>query len=104
MGLFKKKKRESVEDLYERHQRAVWGKALVVDSRGGLTGETASKAFVTLTMEVTVEGNTYRAYATWLVEITALGFIGQGSELSVKVDIDDPKIIYPNANWATYVR
>jgi hypothetical protein len=37
------------------------------------------------------------------VDITAMGFIQQGQEISVKIDVKDPKIIYPNSSWARYV-
>lgn len=91
-------------EYIKRQERAVWGKALVIDSRGGMTGDAGSQAFIDLTLEVTPhEGTTYRASTRWLVDITALGFVQQGQEISVKIDVEDPKIIYPNSSWAKYV-
>jgi hypothetical protein len=88
----------------QRQQSAVLGKALVVDARDGVTGEYATQTYMTLTLEVTPSGGqTYRTSARWLVELSALGFIQQGSEMPVKIDADDPKIIYPNAPWAKYI-
>jgi hypothetical protein len=92
------------QEYIERQKSAVWGKATVINSRGGISGDTGSGALIDLTLEVTPqEGSTYRAHSTWLVDITALGFVQQGQEISIKIDAKDPKIIYPNAPWAKYI-
>jgi hypothetical protein len=95
---------EKNQALVQRQQRAVWGMALIVDARGGVTGEYATQTHMIFTLEVTPPGGeTYRASTRWLVELSALGAIQQGNELSVKIDADDPRIIYPNASWAKYI-
>jgi hypothetical protein len=69
-----------------------------------MTGDASSQVFVELTLEVTPHaGTTYRAHTNWLVDITALGFIQQGQETPVKIDVENPKIIYPNSPWAKYI-
>ncbi len=91
-------------EYQQRQQSATRGTALVVHSNGGMAGEYASTAFVTLTLEVTPPSKaTYRATTKWQVEITAMSSIREGETIPVKIDTTDPKIIYPNATWAKYL-
>jgi hypothetical protein len=91
-------------DFSKRAENAVWAKALVVSSQGGFGAEGGVKAQVSLTLEVTPPGGrTYRTHTRWLVDATALAYIAQGQEISVRIDASDPRIIYPNASWAAYI-
>lgn len=91
-------------EYQQRQQSAAGATALVIHSNGGMAGDHAPSARITLTLEVTPPGKkTYRATTNWQVEITALSFIREGETIPVKIDTVDPKIIYPNATWAKYL-
>jgi len=93
---------QRAEEYHQRQTRAAWAKAMIVNSRGGILGET--KARVDLSLEVTPEdGATYRALTVWLIDVIALSNFQPGQELQVKIDADDPSIIYPNSTSATYI-
>jgi len=92
------------QENIKRQEHAVWGGATVINVSAGIVGEGSTKARVNLTFEVTQQGGLpYRTSATWLVDISALGFIQQGQQISVKIDAENPKIIYPNSPGAIYV-
>ena len=103
--------RRKMNEIHVREQRfpnrenqAVWGQAVILHAQGGLTGDGASQARFVLSLQVTGDGGeTYRAKTTWLVDISALGYMHTGETLSVKIDPVDKTIIYPNASWAQYV-
>lgn len=98
------KKSKRSFDFLKRRESAVWATALVVDSKGGVTGETGDMTCMSLTLEVTPPGREpYRAHAKWLVQLSALPYVSPGSEIQVKVDARNPGIVYPGANWASYI-
>jgi hypothetical protein len=40
---------------------------------------------------------------TWLVEVSRMFLLQQGQILSVKINQQDQKIIYPYGDWAKYI-
>ena len=107
--LMKQKKRTNHmirdnEHYIKRQESAIWATALVIHSEGGALPVPSSKLPVALTMEITpADGKPYRAKTQWLVDISALGYVAEGQQLSVKIDKDDMRIIYPSAPWAKYI-
>jgi hypothetical protein len=59
------------------------------------------KAELTLQVQLP-EGKPYVARVTRLVELAFLQQIQPGKEVSIKIDRDDPQVIYPNVGWAKY--
>jgi hypothetical protein len=94
-------------EFIERQERAVWALATVVSVRGGTLGSeggVSNWARCELSLQVTPPGGEpYLARTTWLVEAVQMSMLQPGQELSVKIDQQDPKIVYPNNNWAKYL-
>jgi hypothetical protein len=106
MSISDEAKRNHKENRSQKQAQdsALWAGALIVDARGGITGESASKARLTLTLEVTPpQGKPYRATAVWMVDITALHLASAGSPVPVRLNTSDPQKVYPAVPWATYV-
>jgi len=93
----KKKIKESPQ---VHRERAVWAWARVVTSSHGTTG-LGGMLRVNLELDVHLPGTPhYTATTTWLVEQEALEYVETGKEISLKVDPQDLKYIYPNGPWA----
>jgi len=81
-------------------ERAVWAWARVVTSTHGAAG-LGGMVRVAMELEVHLPGTPqYIATSTWLVEQEALLYVEKGKEISLKVDPQDLKFIYPNGPWA----
>ncbi len=96
------------EAFVERQARAVWASATIVGAQGGIiTGEhggVSTWACYELNLEVIPPSNEpYPARTAWLVEVAQMPMLQPGQSLPVKIDQDDPRIIYPNVSWAKYV-
>ena len=48
------------------------------------------------------QGEAYQTITSWLVQTQAVSNIQPGSSISVKIDAEDPRIIYPNVRWAKF--
>jgi hypothetical protein len=91
-------------DFAGRSESAIFADAVVVSLKGGVAGETGSRTCVYITLEVTPpDKEPYTARAQWLVEPSALPLISPGSGIKVKIDAQNPGIVYPGENWASYV-
>jgi hypothetical protein len=95
---------KKTKDSPQTHrERAVWAWARIVASTHGATG-LGGMVRVTLELEVHLPGTPhYSATTTWLVEQEALEYVETGKEISLKVDPQDLKYIYPNGSWARVV-
>ena len=94
---------QQIRDYEVRSRNAIWAVAVVVQAAGGISGEGATRTRMSVTLEVTPPGKPpYRATTCWLVDITALGSLQPGSELQVKIDINDSRIVYPGSGWASF--
>ena len=105
MSVAKAAKRSRAERSTQQQagSTALWAGALIVDSRGG-AAETAVKARMTLTLEVTPSaGAPYRTSVVWLVDLSALHLTAAGSQVPVRLDAVDPQKVYPAVPWASYV-
>ncbi|MCU0848846.1 MAG: NADH-quinone oxidoreductase subunit C [Spirochaetes bacterium] len=87
-----------------RENRAFFANASIIKSEAGIPEQGGGTARVKLLLNILSDPDKpYTASTVWLVDITAIDYLKQGGEISVKIDADDPKIIYPGASWARYV-
>lgn len=95
------------QEFIQRQESAVWASAMIVCARGGVMGSetgVSQWARYELSLQVTPpNGEPYSARTAWLVEVTQMSMLQQGQMLQVKIDQQDPHIIYPNASWAKYI-
>ena len=92
-------------ELGEMETKAYFSNAFILNSDAGIVGEQATQIRARLTLQVTdKENKKYTAETLWLVDITAVDLIKAGNTISVKIDYNDPGIIYPSAPWARYLR
>ncbi len=87
--------------------RALWGGATVVNLRNDprVAAAPGEHGLVRVSLRLEVQANSgekYQATTEWLVEPYAVAYVQPGQSLSVKIDTQDPAIIYPNAPWARY--
>lgn len=89
-------------ELRARAARAVWSSATVASLRNRpAPGAGERRVRVDLRLQVQApDGSVYPATPSWYVDVDALANLQPGASLSVKIDADDPSIIYPNADWA----
>lgn len=90
--------------IREREARAVWAGATVVsiisDSHHY---DQHSSALIEIQLKIQPsQGDPYTTRTRWEVDMTARSIIQPGEQLSIKIDAQDPKIIYPNISGATY--
>ena len=90
-----------------RQESAVWATATLLSAQAGLVGGEAGVAGwadYELSLEVSAPGGTpYQACTNWMVDLSQLSMLQSGQQLSVKIDQQDPSIIYPNASWAKFI-
>lgn len=98
---------ERVQGFLKRQESAVWASAMIISVRGGVVGSetgVSQWARYELSLQVTPpNGETYSTHTAWLVDVAQMSMLQQGQQLSVKIDQQDHKIIYPNASWAKYI-
>ena len=96
--------KKKIKDSPQIHrERAVWAWARIVNSVHGVAG-LGGMVRVALELEVHLPGTPhFTATTTWLVEQEALEYVETGKEISLKVDPQDLKYIYPNGSWAKVV-
>jgi hypothetical protein len=62
-------------------------------------------AFVDLRLEVQPPGGApYLANTEWELNISSMSMVEPGKSVAVKIDGEDPEIIYPNVSWARLSR
>ena len=95
---------KKAKDTPQTHfERAVWAWAKVITSTRGAAG-LGGMVRVVLELDVHLPGTPhYTATTTWLVEQAMLEFVEMGKDISLKVDPQNLKFIYPNGPWAKVV-
>jgi hypothetical protein len=91
--------RQNSAEHREAMARAIWAgaKILTAQNEGGAAMMHTGKTHVRLWLEVTPpEGKPYEVAATWRVDLGMLPQFQSGQTVSVKIDRDNPKKIYPN--------
>ena len=97
--------KERMTELAARAARASLAQATVVSSRTLGTFEDGAMAFVELRLEVQPPGGTvYLATTEWELNISSLSTVEPGKRVAVKIDGDDPALIYPDVSWANLSR
>ncbi|AUX22693.1 hypothetical protein SOCEGT47_031990 [Sorangium cellulosum] len=92
-------------ELDSRMARASLAQATVVSSRTRGTFQDGSMAFVDLRLEVQPPGGApYLANTEWELNISSMSMVEPGKSVAVKIDGEDPEIIYPNVSWARLSR
>jgi hypothetical protein len=81
----------------DRAARGVWAGATIVTARSArLSGESGEHR-VDLRLRVTpASGEPYDVQAAWRVEPAVLPQLQPGATVSIKLDPDDPRRVYPN--------
>ncbi len=99
MGHLKRK-----EEYEARFKKAIMAGGRVISvMKTEILHDSRGLALVRLHIEVNApDSKPYSTNVSWLVDVGMLGQIQAGQPLSLKVDIDDPKRVYPNAHWADY--
>ena len=95
---------KKAKDTPQSHfERAVWAWARIASSSHGAAG-LGGMLRVVLELDVHLPGTPhFTATTTWLVEQAMLEYVEMGKEISLKVDPQDLKYIYPNGSWARIV-
>jgi hypothetical protein len=95
-----RKPKPAKEDARTRQERAVWAWAKILSASQGPLN-TFRMARVDLQLEVHMPGSpAYQAKTAWLVEQESLASVEEGKEISLKVDPQDTKYVFPNGTWA----
>lgn len=47
-------------------------------------------------------GDVYRTVTDWIVDQTAVSQLKRGQTVAVRIDANDPNIVYPDVPWATF--
>jgi len=95
---------KKAKDTPQSHfERAVWAWARIASSSHGAAG-LGGMLRVVLELDVHLPGTPhFTATTTWLVEQAMLEYVEMGKEISLKVDPQDLKYIYPNGSWVRIV-
>ncbi|WP_441292354.1 hypothetical protein ACSRUE_19910 [Sorangium sp. KYC3313] len=97
--------KERMTELAARAARASLAQATVVSSRTLGTFEDGAMAFVELRLEVQPPGGAaYLARTEWELNISSLSMAEPGKRVAVKIDGDDPELVYPDVSWANLSR
>lgn len=96
---------ERLTQFAARAARASLAQATVVSSRTLGTFEDGAMAFVELRLEVQPPGGAvYLARTEWELNISSLSMAEPGKRVAVKIDGDDPELVYPDVSWANLSR
>ncbi|WP_437616037.1 hypothetical protein WMF20_20280 [Sorangium sp. So ce834] len=99
------KGRERMAELKQRIARATPAQATVSSSRTLTTFEGGAMAFVELRLDVRPSsGAAYAATTEWELNTSSLSQVEPGRPVGVKIDAEDPGLIYPDVTWATFSR
>jgi hypothetical protein len=97
-------KQREIAEFKKRESRAVWAGATVITvdkPKMDRYGMRQVKVALLLAVESSA-GEKYQAKTSWLVDEDMMPQIQPGASVSVKIDTEDPEIIYPNMRGADY--
>ncbi len=95
------KLKKFANDLNARKAKAIPMNAEILEANQGVQGGDI-KRIVFFKFKILDRTNPYTAEAGWFVDTFAFSKAQPGEVISVKVDADNPQIIYPNVDWAVY--
>ena len=98
--------KKMLEEHKSRINKAVKARAKIIGiSLGSMSGrgEHGNYRVYEITMEVFPNNGTqYKAKSNWEVYDMGIPAVQEGKEISIKIDSQDQKIIYPNSQWIEY--
>lgn len=89
------------ETLRERMRAAQPAAATVISARVEQSNPAGARLRAHLALRVEPPGGEpFTAAVDWLVDATMQSYLQPGSPLSVKIDLQDARRVYPNLQWA----
>lgn len=90
--------------MRERETHAEWAGATVVSIISeAQQHDQLGSALLEIQLKIQPpEGEPYTTRTRWEVDMTARPLIQPGAQLPVKIDTQDPKVVYPNIGGAAY--
>jgi len=97
--------KQLVNDHQTRLKTALWAGAVVVSMDiQSIMYAGVPWRIVDLILKVQPpESEAYIAKTTWKINMSSLGLLQPGNEISVKIDTTDPKLVYPNIQGAEFL-
>lgn len=95
------KLKKFADGLKLRKDRAIPMNAEIIEANPGVQGGDIRR-IVFFKFKILDRTKPYTAEAAWFVDIFSFNKAQPGEVISVKVDADDPQIIYPGVDWAVY--
>jgi len=96
-----KKLQKFANDLKIKQAKAKPMNAKVLEAKPGTQGGEIRR-IVNFKLEILDPIRPFTANTTWFVETFYFNKAQAGEVISVKVDADNPQIIYPDVNWEIY--
>jgi len=97
-----KEMQQKLEEYEERFKRAEFASAIIVSVINSST-ISRSEMKVTLRLEVQPAGtDPYLQQTSWLINISDLAYLKQGESIQVKIDSEDPSLIYPTLDRSQF--
>lgn len=98
------RKQQDFAEYKKRQSQAVWAGATVVTvNKPRIDHYGRRQLKVDLRLEVeSPAGEKYQVKTAWLVDEDVISQIQPGASISIKIDVEDPKIIYPNMHGVEY--
>ncbi|MGD8454782.1 MAG: hypothetical protein PVF83_00250 [Anaerolineales bacterium] len=98
------KKLQDFAEYKKRQSQAVWAGATVVTiNKPKMNHYGRRQLKVDLRLEVeSPAGEKYQVRTAWLVDVDVLSQIQPGASVSIKIDAEDPQIIFPNMRGVEY--
>ena len=101
--LFVRKMKRDNAKLQTRIAQATPAEARVVQVGRSLDQKNQGTVNVRLRLEVTPKDRPrYQTTVTWDVETASIPKVQEGKQVPVKMDVENPKIVYPRVGWAEY--
>ncbi len=89
------------DELKLRKERAIPKNAEIIEANSGVQGGDIRR-IVFFKLKIFDSVKPYTAEAAWFVDTFSFNKAQPGEVISVKVDADNPQIIYPDVHWAIY--
>jgi hypothetical protein len=90
-------------EFEQRERMAAPASATVVNARVVVHYPSRNRQLVNVQLSVTPPGGrSYFTSANWDVEDTAMQGLQAGAQLAVRIDTQNPNIVYPNTGWASF--
>jgi Flp pilus assembly protein CpaB len=86
-----------------REEAATAARAEVIGVGASHTNRESGETSVRLRLRVVAEGREpYEAAVTWDVMPASIPEVQVGKQIAVKIDLQDPRIVFPSVDWARY--